>query len=98
MTRVVASELAPRRIRVNTVVPGATRTPIWDRLAPDAAALAALEAKISKMVPLGRLGDAEELAKAVLFLASDDSSYVTGTELVVDGGATGSPSGAPIYR
>jgi len=98
MTRVVASELAPRRIRVNTVVPGATRTPIWDRLAPDAAALAALEAKISKMVPLGRLGDAEELAKAVLFLASDDSSYVTGTELVVDGGATGSPSGAPVYR
>jgi NAD(P)-dependent dehydrogenase (short-subunit alcohol dehydrogenase family) len=98
MARVMASELAPRRIRVNTVVPGATRTPIWDRLAPDAAALAALEAKISKMVPLGRLGDAEELAKAVLFLASDDSSYVTGTELVVDGGATGSPSGAPIYR
>jgi NAD(P)-dependent dehydrogenase (short-subunit alcohol dehydrogenase family) len=98
MSRVLAAELAPRRIRVNTVVPGATRTPIWDRLAPDAAALAALEAKISKMVPLARLGDAEELAKAVLFLASDDSTYVSGTELVVDGGATGSPSGAPIYR
>ena len=98
LSRVMASELSPRRIRVNTVVPGATRTPIWDRLAPDAAALAALEARISKMVPLGRLGDAEELAKAVLYLASDDSSYVTGTELVVDGGATGSPSGAPIYR
>jgi NAD(P)-dependent dehydrogenase (short-subunit alcohol dehydrogenase family) len=98
LSRVMASELAPRHIRVNTLVPGATRTPIWDRLAPDAAALAALEARISKMVPLGRLGDAEELAKAVLYLASDDSSYVTGTELVVDGGATGSPSGAPIYR
>jgi NAD(P)-dependent dehydrogenase (short-subunit alcohol dehydrogenase family) len=98
LSRVMASELAPRRIRVNTLVPGATRTPIWDRLAPDTAALAALEARISKMVPLGRLGDAEELAKAVLYLASDDSSYVTGTELVVDGGATGSPSGAPIYR
>ena len=98
LSRVMASELSPRRIRVNTVVPGATRTPIWDRLAPDAAAQAALEARISKMVPLGRLGEAEELAKAVLYLASDDSSYVTGTELVVDGGATGSPSGAPIYR
>jgi len=98
MSRVMASELAPRRIRVNTVVPGATRTPIWDRLAPDAAALAALETRIAKMVPLGRLGDAGELAKAVLFLASDESTYVSGTELVVDGAATGAPSGAPIYR
>lgn len=98
MSRVMASELAPRRIRVNTVVPGGTRTPIWDRLAPDAAALTALEARISKMVPANRLGEPEELAKAVLFLASDDSTYVSGTELVVDGGATGSPSGAPIYR
>ena len=98
MSRVIASELAPRGIRVNTVVPGATRTPIWNRIAPDAAAMAVFEARISKAVALGRIGEADELAKAVLFLASDDSIYVSGTELVVDGGATGSPSGAPIYR
>jgi NAD(P)-dependent dehydrogenase (short-subunit alcohol dehydrogenase family) len=49
-------------------------------------------------VPLGRLGEADEVAKAVLYLASADASNVTGTELVVDGGATGAPHGAPIYR
>jgi NAD(P)-dependent dehydrogenase (short-subunit alcohol dehydrogenase family) len=98
MARVMASELAPRRIRVNTIVPGATRTPIWDRIAPDAAALAAFEARVSKAIPLARLGEADEIAKAALYLASDDSLNVTGTELVVDGGYTSSPAGAPIYR
>ncbi|HLZ67099.1 MAG TPA: SDR family oxidoreductase [Aliidongia sp.] len=98
MARVMASELSPRRIRVNVVVPGATRTPIWDRIVPDAAAFAAFEARVSKAVPLARLGEAEEVAKTVLFLASDDASNVQGTEIVVDGGMTGSPSGAPIYR
>ena len=97
MARVMASELSPRRIRVNVVVPGATRTPIWDRIAPDAAALAAFEARVSKAIPLARLGEADEVAKTVLFLASDDASNVQGTEILVDGGMTGSPSGAPIY-
>jgi NAD(P)-dependent dehydrogenase (short-subunit alcohol dehydrogenase family) len=98
MARVLASELSPRRIRVNVVVPGATRTPIWSRLAPSDEARAALEARISRSVPLGRFSDAEEIAKAVLFLASDDASNIQGTEIVVDGGLTGSPSGAPVYR
>ena len=93
MARVMASELSPRRIRVNVVVPGATRTPIWDRIAPDAAALAAFEARVSKAIPLARLGEADEVAKTVLFLASDDASNVQGTEILVDGGMTGSPSG-----
>ena len=97
MARVMASELSPRRIRVNVVVPGATRTPIWDRIAPDAATLAAFEARVSKAIPLARLGEADEVAKTVLFLASDDASNVQGTEILVDGGMTGSPSGAPIY-
>ncbi|HEV2678738.1 MAG TPA: SDR family oxidoreductase [Aliidongia sp.] len=98
MARVMASELSPRRIRVNTVVPGATRTPIWNRIAADADAFAALEARFAKAIPLARLGEADEVAKAVLYLASDDSSNVQGTEIVVDGGMTSAPSGAPIYR
>jgi len=61
----------------------------------DSAKLAKL---VSSSVPLGRWGEPEELAKAVLFLASDDSSYVNAVELMVDGGATGAPFGAPIFR
>jgi len=52
----------------------------------------------SSVIPLGRWGEPEELAKAVLFLASDDSSYINAIELVVDGGAAGAPFGAPILR
>jgi NAD(P)-dependent dehydrogenase (short-subunit alcohol dehydrogenase family) len=98
MTRNLASELAPRGIRVNQVTPGGTRTPIWDRLAPTDDARAALEARLSRSVPLGRMGEADEVARAVLYLASDDASNVTGTEIVVDGGTTGAPHGAPIFR
>ena len=98
MARVMASELAPRRIRVNLVSPGATRTPIWNGAAPTAEAFAALDQRISRTVALGRLGEAEEIARTVLFLASDDASYVQGAEIFVDGGATASPAGAPIYR
>jgi NAD(P)-dependent dehydrogenase (short-subunit alcohol dehydrogenase family) len=98
MTRNLASELAPRRIRVNQVTPGGTRTPIWSPYAPTDDALIALEKQIIRTIPLGRMGEAEEIAKAALYLASDDSSNVTGAEIVVDGGATGAPQGAPIYR
>ncbi len=98
IARSLAAELSPRGIRVNTVVPGATRTPIWGRGGRDAATVSALESQLSKQIPLGRLGEAEEIAKAVLFLGSDDSAYIQGTEIVVDGGATGLPWGAPIYR
>jgi NAD(P)-dependent dehydrogenase (short-subunit alcohol dehydrogenase family) len=98
MARVMASELSPRRIRVNLVSPGATRTPIWNGAAPTAEAFAALDQRISRTVALGRLGEAEEIARTVLFLASDDASYVQGAETFVDGGATASPAGAPIYR
>jgi NAD(P)-dependent dehydrogenase (short-subunit alcohol dehydrogenase family) len=52
----------------------------------------------SSVVPLGRWGEPKEVAKAVLFLASEDSSYVNAVELMVDGGATGAPFGAPILR
>src|SRR5438105_9164211 len=98
MARVMASELSPRGIRVNVVAPGAIRTPIWNGAAPSAEAFAALDKRISRSIPIGRLGEAEEVAKTVLFLASDDASNVQGAEIFVDGGATGSPAGAPIYR
>jgi NAD(P)-dependent dehydrogenase (short-subunit alcohol dehydrogenase family) len=97
MTRVMASELAGRRIRVNQVTPGAAKTPIWSRLAPDAEKMAMLEKDLSTTIPLNRLADADEIANAVMFLASNESTYLTGSEIVVDGGSTGSPLGAPAY-
>lgn len=94
MARVLASELAPRRIRVNVVSPGATRTPIWGP--PEA--LAYTERRVATSTPLVRLSEAEEVAKAILYLASDDAANITAEELMIDGGATGAPAGAPIYR
>jgi NAD(P)-dependent dehydrogenase (short-subunit alcohol dehydrogenase family) len=98
MTRNLASELAPRGIRVNQVTPGAARTPIWANRAPTEEAMAALEVAMSRGIPLGRIAAAEDIAMAALYLASDESVNVTGTEIVVDGGTTGAPRGAPIYR
>jgi NAD(P)-dependent dehydrogenase (short-subunit alcohol dehydrogenase family) len=98
MTRNLASEFAPRGIRVNQVTPGGTRTPIWSPLATTDEALVALEQRLVRAIPLGRFGEADEVAKAVLYLASDDASNITGAEIVVDGGATGAPQGAPAYR
>nr|WP_314072585.1 SDR family oxidoreductase [uncultured Roseococcus sp.] len=98
MSRVLAAELAPRGIRVNLVVPGGTRTPIWSYAAPTEAAMDAVDAQISRAIPLGKMGAAEDIAKAVLYLASEDARHVTAAEIVVDGGHTGAPAGAPIYR
>ncbi len=98
MSRVLASELAPKGIRVNLVVPGGTRTPIWSAAAPTEAAMDALDAQLSRAIPLGKMGEADDIAKAVLYLASDDAKHVTAAEIVIDGGHTGAPSGAPIYR
>jgi NAD(P)-dependent dehydrogenase (short-subunit alcohol dehydrogenase family) len=77
--------LKDRRIRVNAVSPGLIDTPAVDDLASTAAGQQLFK-MISNSVPLGRRGTADEIAKAVVFLASDDSSYITGTELSVDGG------------
>jgi NAD(P)-dependent dehydrogenase (short-subunit alcohol dehydrogenase family) len=101
MARSIAADLAPRNIRVNVVAPGATKTPIWKRgsRANDTAEQSAKLADfISSTIPLGRWGEPEELAKAVLFLASDDASYINAVELMVDGGMTGAPFGSPILR
>jgi NAD(P)-dependent dehydrogenase (short-subunit alcohol dehydrogenase family) len=84
--RTWTTDLKDRRIRVNAVSPGSTDTPgLSDLLASGEAGQQRLK-MISNTVPLGRLGRPDEIAKAVVFLASDDSSYITGTELFVDGG------------
>jgi NAD(P)-dependent dehydrogenase (short-subunit alcohol dehydrogenase family) len=80
-------ELAPRRIRVSVLTPGSTSTPGWHASATSAAQLQAMEAFVKATTPLGRLADPAEVAGAALFLASDDSSFVTGSEVCVDGGS-----------
>ncbi|MFC3943176.1 KR domain-containing protein [Pseudomonas gingeri NCPPB 3146 = LMG 5327] len=80
-------DLAPRRIRVNVLVPGATSTPGWHALADNDEAHREMVRFVETTTPLGRLAEAEESANAALFLASDESSYVNGSELFVDGGA-----------
>jgi NAD(P)-dependent dehydrogenase (short-subunit alcohol dehydrogenase family) len=84
--RTWATDLKDRRIRVNAVSPGSIDTPGLSDLLASSEAGEHRRKMISGMVPLGRFGTPDEIAKAVVFLASDDSSYVTGTELFVDGG------------
>jgi NAD(P)-dependent dehydrogenase (short-subunit alcohol dehydrogenase family) len=98
MARVMASELSPRGIRINVVSPGAVDTPIWDVAVSNAEEKGTLYKVLERAIPLGRLADPVEVANAVLFLASDESSFIQASEIVVDGGATGAPLGAPIYR
>jgi NAD(P)-dependent dehydrogenase (short-subunit alcohol dehydrogenase family) len=98
LARVLAAELSPRGIRVNVVAPGATKTPIWGRGNRTPEQVSGLEQRLSKIIPLGRMGEAMEIAKAVLFLASDESSYVQAVELFVDGGSTGTPFGGVAAR
>ncbi|NER83425.1 MAG: SDR family oxidoreductase [Leptolyngbya sp. SIO1D8] len=82
LTRSFSMELLDRQIRVNAVAPGPIETPIWSKMdLPPEVAEAVL-----KRAPIGRFGKPKEIAKAVLFLASDDSSYMLGEEILVDGG------------
>ncbi len=80
-------DLAPRRIRVNVLSPGATATPGLHGLTHTEEQSQAFAATLRAATPLGRMGDPDEIAGAALFLASDDSSFVTGSELFVDGGS-----------
>jgi glucose 1-dehydrogenase len=84
MMKSLAQEVARERVRVNSIAPGAIRTPInrdaWD--SPDALA------ELLRLIPYGRIGEPEDVAKAALWLASDESDYVTGATLFVDGGMT----------
>jgi len=84
--RTWTTDLKDRRIRVNAVSPGPIDTPGLNDLVASTGAGEQRLKMISNTVPLGRLGTPNEIARAVVFLASDDSSYITGTELFVDGG------------
>jgi NAD(P)-dependent dehydrogenase (short-subunit alcohol dehydrogenase family) len=84
--RTWASELKERKIRVNALSPGPIATPIFGKMGLNAAQQSEFAALIPEQVPLGRMGNPEEIASTVLFLASDESSYINGIELPVDGG------------
>jgi NAD(P)-dependent dehydrogenase (short-subunit alcohol dehydrogenase family) len=84
MTREIAVEYARQGIRANALCPGPIQTPLLEELLSDPAR----RARRMVHIPMGRLGRAEELARAALFLASDDASFMTGASLVVDGGIT----------
>lgn len=86
LARTLSGELKDRGIRVNGLSPGPTETPALGKLGLEAQADAALRDEIRALVPIGRMGTPLELAKAAVFLASDESTFVVGTELLVDGG------------
>ena len=79
-------DLKHRKIRVNAISPGPIDTPIFDSIAQTEKEINQIKANLVAAVPIGRMGSPDEIAKAVSFLASDDSSYITGIELCVDGG------------
>jgi len=98
LTKVAAMELGHRGVRVNSIHPGGISTPMTMRPGPEAQAATQ---KFYQSVPLGRIGQPEEVARVTLFLASDDASYVCGAEIVVDGGMIIGPyymsqPGAPV--
>lgn len=84
--RTLSAELVSQGIRVNVVSPGPIETPIYGKMGMTEEQLNGMAEGFAAMVPMKRFGSSEEVAKAVLFLASDDSSYVVGEEILVDGG------------
>ena len=79
-------ELAPKGIRVNSVLPGPVDTPIFGKIGLPQEAFAQLSDAILQKVPLKKFGQPEDIAKLVCFLASEDASFITGSEYVIDGG------------
>lgn len=88
LARTTSAELIGQGIRVNAVSPGPTETPIYGKLGMSAEQLQAFAKQVASQIPVGRFGRPDEIAAAVHFLASDESSFVVGAELVADGGMT----------
>jgi NAD(P)-dependent dehydrogenase (short-subunit alcohol dehydrogenase family) len=86
LAKTLSAELLPQGVRVNVVSPGPIHTPLYGKLGLDATTLDATAAQILAQVPLGRFGKAEEVAATVLHLASAESAFIVGTEIVIDGG------------
>jgi NAD(P)-dependent dehydrogenase (short-subunit alcohol dehydrogenase family) len=86
MARTLSAELLPEGVRVNVLSPGPVRTPLYDRLGMSSGQLDELESALREQIPLKRFGTPDEVASAVLFLASPEAAFIVGTELVVDGG------------
>ncbi|NER35381.1 MAG: SDR family oxidoreductase [Oscillatoria sp. SIO1A7] len=86
LARSFSLELLDRKIRVNAIAPGAIETPIWSKIEMPQEAMEQAAQQVIARTPAGRFGKPEEIAKAVLFLASDDSSFMLGEEILVDGG------------
>ena len=90
-TRTAATELAPRKIRVNAINPGPTQTPIFGKTGLAEADLNALAGAMMNRIPLKRFGQVEDIAHLVTFLASDNASFITGSEINIDGGMNINP-------
>ncbi|WP_029272779.1 SDR family oxidoreductase [Flavobacterium sp. KJJ] len=88
LNKVFATELAPRKIRVNAVSPGPVETPLYGKLGLEKAEVEGFGALLGEKILLKRFAQSSEIAKTVGFLASDDASFITGSEIVVDGGLT----------
>ncbi|MNV27401.1 SDR family oxidoreductase [Variovorax paradoxus] len=88
MSKTLSSELLGRGIRVNAVSPGPVETPLYDKLGIPDAYRTQVNKEIAATIPFGRFGTPEEVAKAVLYLASDESRWTVGSEIIVDGGRT----------
>ncbi|MDQ7994941.1 MAG: SDR family oxidoreductase [Luteibacter sp.] len=86
LAKTLSAELIPQGVRVNVVSPGPVQTPLYGKLGMDAATLQATADSIQSQVPIGRFGRPEEVAATVLHLASPESAFIVGTEIIIDGG------------
>lgn len=89
LARTLAGELVAQGVRVNVISPGPIETPIYGKLGMEADQVEAMAGQLLTKIPMNRFGSADEVARGVVFLASGDSSFMTGSEIVVDGGWTG---------
>jgi NAD(P)-dependent dehydrogenase (short-subunit alcohol dehydrogenase family) len=91
LSRVLATELSGRKIRVNCISPGPVETPVYQKLGLNTEEIAGFSTMLSEKILLKRFGRADEIAQLAAFLGSDDSTFITGTEIVIDGGLIVNP-------